>query len=652
MKSGLLRLSPVLIFMILGGVTVLVSQGQARHRSSLLARHTEDVCLQASRRLELYVDSRLSVAEIFARRWATHETRDFSQERFEEFGSVVVETLPGYWGMGLVSPDGSSSWSVTPNGDLLTAAVTDEISAVFEEVRHGDETVLTPPIKQRGRPTALFAALPLRRDEEFLGYLGVQFQVETLINDCFDERIRRDFAFLIRDGERTIYSLTDDGGVLDPETAPIKSERQLSVRNRVWHLTMVPRESPAGTGWNTALPIVLFGVFLSLGIASLVHLLNRRTEASRMARDRAIEEMSAREEAQRALADSESRYRGVFDSASEGIMIMDTSGTIIDANTASNSMHGYNKGLLTGTEYPDLISSKYQHLWTRFSEQLAASGSVRLDSKHRTYEGGEIDVEVRGTAFTYGGEPRLLVILTDVTERSRSERRHVMLSRKILVAQEEERGRIARELHDELGQLLTALRFELGWLQKKAMASMEDGASTFQGSMELVEKAAEEIRNICKGLRPPLLDDLGLEPAAEQLVEEFRERSGLTVDLLVNLDESEASISLELALCTYRVLQESLTNVGRHAKASEVSVTLVRNLTHLHLSVYDNGRGLETNQLRVMEGVGITGMRERASVVGGVLEIRSSPFQGTRVELKVPLGGETKEGGHDSYPRS
>jgi len=178
----------------------------------------------------------------------------------------------------------------------------------------------------------------------------------------------------------------------------------------------------------------------------------------------------------------------------------------------------------------------------------------------------------------------------------------------------------------------------MGWLRKRVTLTPEV-QSSFDGCVELVETAAGQLRHVCKGLRPPLLDDLGLEPAVQLLVDDFAERTGLTVDYHVDLDEAETRLPPEVALCAYRILQESLTNVSRHAQAKQVMVSLVRRRNTLIASLYDDGRGFDVRELGAKVGCcGIAGMRERAHLVQGKVEIRSVPGNGTRVVFEAAAG--------------
>jgi len=218
-----------------------------------------------------------------------------------------------------------------------------------------------------------------------------------------------------------------------------------------------------------------------------------------------------------------------------------------------------------------------------------------------------------------------------------------LLSRKVLMAQEEERARVSRELHDELGQLLTALRLEMGWFEKQISSRQENEAGVFRNTVQLVEQATEELRRMCRGLRPPLLDDLGLEPAVNLLVADIQGRSDMEIGLDVSLDDKKVFVSKDIALCTYRIIQESITNVSRHARAKKLSIKLAAAPGELTLSVIDDGVGFDMANLGALQGWGLEGMQERANLVGGSIDIHSTEGQGTRVFFRVVLTTGEKE---------
>lgn len=338
------------------------------------------------------------------------------------------------------------------------------------------------------------------------------------------------------------------------------------------------------------------------------------------------------------------RYRSVFASATDGLLLIDDDDRIVQANPAACAMHGWGPGELDGMRVFEIIAPSSHGSYETFKSHPDEAGIFRTAATNRRADGTPIDVEVRGSRFRVGAKRRMLAILTDVTERNRAVQRLGMLSRKALMAQEEERARVSRDLHDELGQLLTASRFELGWLQKHAAEMPDEVSNALARAIEAVEKSADELRRICRGLRPPLLDDLGLEPAVRLLAQEFEERTGLEVDMETQVDEAQP-VRMEVALCTYRVLQESLNNVGRHASARSVDISLMVSSRELKLSVYDDGKGFDVEALADDGGVGIAGMRERASLVGGSVRIRSAPSEGTRVVLQIPIGHANLEDG-------
>jgi PAS domain S-box-containing protein len=398
------------------------------------------------------------------------------------------------------------------------------------------------------------------------------------------------------------------------------------------------------TTWAWRAQTPLLGYFLSTCVGVLVYLLYSRMAMFRTMRDQALSEVQEREAAQRALREAETRYHGVFDSATDGLLVLDEAGRILEANPQTCYMSGYEAGGLTGRSMRELFRADRRGIGVLddFLRQVKSFGAAGLEATITRGDGSALDVEIRGTTLKYDGAPRLLAILTDVTDLRHAVERHTLLSRKVLMTQEEERRRISRELHDELGQILTALHLEVDWIREESTSAPAKLQEAFGNAAKMVESAAEELRRICRGLRPPLLDDLGLEPAIRLLIEEEQGRTGL--DVTVQLDEAEHAIAPDVALCVYRVLQESLNNIRRHASASSVNISLSCSDSELCLSVYDDGVGFEMGKKHEdRSGFGIAGMRERAFLIHGALDVRSEPYQGTRVTLRAPLGGAGKE---------
>ncbi len=637
-KSGRTWLAPIIVFAVLGVLTFLVWKQQVKHQQSLLENHTEDVSFQASRRLQVFVESHLRVASIFARRWSTHETRDFSRQRFDEFANVLVRELPGYYAVGLVPPDLDSVWTVPQTSEIAETALDESRIAILNKVRQTKQVILSAPFKSKSGETAFYAVLPLIRNEVVLGYLIIDFHTETLISDCFHERIRSEFYFKIRDEAEILYQSLPRIPPTDFAKVSTLVSVEFPVRNRNWHLTMVPRkERMAASGWFANILVPLLGLLLSVGLSFLVFLLARRMNMYRAARDKTLREMEERLKAEAALKESETRYRNVFDSATDGLLVLDLDGRIIEANRAAEEIHGYHRNELVGMLIEELIVPEQRHHYEELRKQLDQRGMAKLDFVDLRKDGSHFDVKIRGTRLAKNDEQRLLAVISDVSEQRRAIERHALLSRKVIAAQEEERARLSMELHDELGQILTALRLEMDFAQKQIVAVLKEESDVLGNPTELAQKATDELRRICKGLRPPLLDDLGLEPAVHLLVEEFRERSGIRADFVLPVEESGIAISKEVGLCAYRILQESLTNIRRHSKATNVDISLVYKANRLELLISDNGVGFDTDKLGALQGWGLEGMQERATLVDGVVQIRSILNQGTRVVLRAPI---------------
>jgi signal transduction histidine kinase len=236
--------------------------------------------------------------------------------------------------------------------------------------------------------------------------------------------------------------------------------------------------------------------------------------------------------------------------------------------------------------------------------------------------------------------------IRDVSERRKAEealknsRRQLRaLSARLQSAREEERARVAREIHDELGQLLTALKLNLDWVERKLGEREEDRSlnpllERVVETGEMIESAILSVQRIATSLRPELLDQLGLVAAVEQEAQRFQKRSGITCEL--HLPSEDLDLPNEAATAIFRICQETLTNVARHAQATAVRVTLSADRRDVVLQVEDNGRGFRPGEVAQGRSLGLLGMRERATVLGGDLAIEPITPHGSRVTLRLP----------------
>lgn len=208
------------------------------------------------------------------------------------------------------------------------------------------------------------------------------------------------------------------------------------------------------------------------------------------------------------------------------------------------------------------------------------------------------------------------------------------LSQHIVQVQEHERKSISRELHDEVGQMLTGLRMELANLDGPAIQQNASDYQRLQEAKRLTERTLQCVRDLSMLLRPSMLDDLGLSPAVNWQAKEFSRRSGIAVD--VTIEGEVDSVPDEVRTCLYRVVQEALTNVARHAGAKRIRLLVKREGEHVSVAIEDDGAGFNVGTSRP-NGLGLIGLKERVAELSGTVQIASAPGKGTRVSVQIPV---------------
>lgn len=235
-------------------------------------------------------------------------------------------------------------------------------------------------------------------------------------------------------------------------------------------------------------------------------------------------------------------------------------------------------------------------------------------------------------------------ISTDISALKKAEDKLRRFSRQIIYSQEAERSAIARELHDELGQILTAFSLEASWLANQLKGNDEKVYERVTFLAKQIDQTISEVRNISIRLRPGVLDDLGLIDALEWLANDFEKRTQTScVFKPSNLVKVQDQVDNTIATAIYRITQEALTNITRHAEAGSVEIRLAKIYNHLVLSIMDDGKGFKANEEVKVEGLGLVGMQERSSLVGGEFEIQSIIGEGTTVNCMIPLFDNSME---------
>jgi signal transduction histidine kinase len=387
------------------------------------------------------------------------------------------------------------------------------------------------------------------------------------------------------------------------------------------------RDGNSTGAWSDCLQIVV--------LAALALLVSHRVSAERHAR-------LAAERARQAHLTAEIRYHGLFESNIAPILLVDDTGQILEANAAA-------RRVFRGDQHGTLPRSLLEAIGPEASAPILALGTQNPRRVGRTATVAPIRREspqglflLRPTAtllVDLQDRPSLQVVFEDVTTETRRQELAEAYAVRILHAQEEERRHISQELHDGPLQTLIHLCREVDDTAKSPNIP-EEVSQPLSALRSLAEEVVAELRSISRGLRPSVLDDLGLTTSLGRLVSDTGSRSHLEVSLDVEGSPRRLPPSVELAL--FRIAQEALTNVEHHAAARHVDVALRFEPEGVHLCVSDDGAGFEPpkTDTDVRSGsLGLSGMQERAHLAGGSLEVRSSP-EGTRIEAWIPASGQ------------
>ena len=353
-----------------------------------------------------------------------------------------------------------------------------------------------------------------------------------------------------------------------------------------------------------------------------------------------LRDVTERMEAQQAQARLAARLAGLLESAMDGIITVDEKQTIVLYNHAAERIFGWQAAQAIGQPLALLIPQRYHASHATQVRRFGATGvtSRRMGGGlviHGLRASGEefpIDASISQLATPEG--KLYTVILRDITERVRAQEELAAFATEANNVREHEKSRVARELHDELAQSLTALKMDTIWLRDHLQGDPAAAASRLSQMLAMLDAAVASTRRIAADLRPLVLDDLGLVAAIEWLVQNFTQRTG--VPCALEADE-ELELAEPYATAVFRIVQESLANVAKHAGASQVGVRVAREGRDLVLAVQDDGAGFRTEDPRKPQSLGLAGLRERAHLLRGEVHIASAPGAGTRVEARIPL---------------
>jgi two-component system, NarL family, sensor histidine kinase UhpB len=351
----------------------------------------------------------------------------------------------------------------------------------------------------------------------------------------------------------------------------------------------------------------------------------------------------------------EVRLFSIVQNSMDAIITIDITGQILIFNHTAEEVFGYTVqqalGMHLGALLPHAFRTAHEEHVKRFAQSGATSrkmgGSTTLYGLRAN--GEQFPLEASISRSVDREAVLLTVIVRDISERMKTQqqlKRAQMQLRELSLAsqtaREQEKARISRELHDELGQSLTALKMDLAWLQTQTTNTQEPAvAERIKTMQNMLDSTVAATRRIAADLRPLILDDLGLLAALEWITQDFSRRTSIRCHL--HVEDAMAQIDTRIQSALYRAVQEVLTNVARHAHATNVTIDLTQNEAGVHLCMRDDGCGMTLEDQKKHNSFGLLGMRERVYILGGTMLIESTLGSGTCITLNMPLAPDGVE---------
>jgi PAS domain S-box-containing protein len=360
-------------------------------------------------------------------------------------------------------------------------------------------------------------------------------------------------------------------------------------------------------------------------------------------------DISERKKAENALRESEKKYSTLVESSLTGIYI-DQDGKIAFANNKFAGIYGYSRDELEGMETWRLVHPDDRALTQEMRIKRLRGEETPLEYEARGLKknGEVIWVTRRNTLIEYNGRPAVLGNVVEITRRKRmekalqeSEKKLRLLSSHLLTAQERERRRISIELHDELGQALLALKLQLRAIEKKLEEDQVTLRDDCESTLTYIDHTIENVRRLSRDLSPSILEDLGLSAALQWLIEGFVKH--YDIDISMDMTEIDNLFFQEGQIIIYRIFQEALTNIVKHAHATHIYVVINKQDGNVCFSVEDDGKGFDVEQIFTRhapeKGLGLATMDERIRMLGGFLDIKSQKGRGTKIIFILPIVG-------------
>ncbi len=360
-----------------------------------------------------------------------------------------------------------------------------------------------------------------------------------------------------------------------------------------------------------------------------------------------ISDITERVLAEKAWKEQVHRTEQILQATLDGYILADIEGVIKDVNPSYCRMIGYTREELLSKNIRDIEAHLSPEEVERRIAMMMESGSARFQTRHRHRNGRFVELDVSISMMTVDSGPLVAAFVRDITEEKKyqqelqaSKQQYQALAGYLQSVREDERTAIAREIHDEFGQVLSVIKMDLSLIEDelasgKGSYDEQVVQQEIENIYQLIDRSIEQLNQLITRLRPEIIDTLGLVPALEWQTTEFTERMGLRGHFHSDVEQLQFGPDKNIAL--FRIVQEALTNVARHACAGKVSVSIRKQENGIILTVEDDGVGFSVEQALQANRFGLLGMRERAAILNAQLEIRSSKDNGTVIYLEIPI---------------
>jgi len=585
--------------------------------------------------------------------------------KWNAFAELYIDHHTGCLSMEWLDPKYQEHWTVRPfgakNGSALIAGSARQ--RLLDQAVQSGEAAMSPMVTASSGEKVWLTVVPIYQKKRLRGFVVGTFDAKRALDTMLADVMALPFSGVLQEGGEEFYRLP---GSTDQFNREWGEEAAAHMPGITWNLRVWPTPEVMGD-MQSALPqsILVFGGLLGLMLAGILQF-NLKLRG----------EVGERRQAEEALRISQARFAGILEISAAAVISIDEQHRITLFNRAAESTFGYSSAEVMGQPLDLLIPERFREIHNQHFSRFAQSGRENMLMSQRNpvpglrKDGVEFLMSASLSQLEVGGEKIFTVICSDVTsqvhaeealrrahdqletrvhertaelentnvalqvevtERKLAEEEVLNLSGRLMRVQDEERRKLARELHDSAAQTLVSVVLNLSFA-RDALPPGADARQKIEESLKLMDQCTNELRTISYLLHPPLLEELGLSRSLRGFVDGFQRRSGIEATLEIQPELERLDFEVELTV--FRIVQEALSNIVRHSGSGTAEVRLVRQGGDLTLQISDRGRGIPVGVEAA--GVGIAGMRERVRLLQGQLEIISSTA-GTTIRAVLPI---------------